>query len=57
MEIIVAPLVVSIISTALALMIVIVDGVVNNYGEVEIDINNGKKKLKVKGGATSSTYT
>lgn len=51
MEIIVAPLVVSIISSALALMIVIVDGVVNNYGEVEIDINNGKTKLKVKGGA------
>lgn len=51
MEIIVAPLVVSMISSALALIIVIVDGIVNNYGEVEIDINNGKKKLKVKGGA------
>jgi len=51
MEIILAPVVVSVISSLLALIIVVVDGVVNNYGEVEIDINNSKRKLKVKGGA------
>ncbi len=46
-----APLVVSSLSAGLALAISIVDAIVNNYGEVEIDINRGKKKLKVKGGS------
>jgi len=39
------------ITTALALLLVLMDKVINNYGEVEVDINSGKKKLKVKGGA------
>jgi len=39
------------LSAVLATMIVVVDSVVNNYGEVKIDINNGKKELKVNGGA------
>ncbi|MEN3008705.1 2Fe-2S iron-sulfur cluster binding domain-containing protein [Pseudothermotoga sp.] len=46
-----APLIVSSLSAGLALMISIVDAIVNNYGEVEININKGKKKLKVKGGS------
>lgn len=45
------PLVIAAISTAFAIIITIVDSIVNNYGDVEIDINNGKKVLKVKGGS------
>ncbi|HOJ95049.1 MAG TPA: 2Fe-2S iron-sulfur cluster-binding protein, partial [Fervidobacterium nodosum] len=51
MTLLIAPIVVSLISGGLALVIAIVDGIVNNYGEVDIDINDGKKVLKVKGGA------
>jgi len=51
MNIWLAPLIVGIVSSVLSALIVIVDSIVNNYGEVEIDINNGKKKLKVKGGS------
>ncbi|MCX7654297.1 MAG: 2Fe-2S iron-sulfur cluster binding domain-containing protein [Fervidobacterium sp.] len=51
MNIFVAPIVVSLVSGVLALVIAIVDSIVNNYGEVDIDINEGKKILKVKGGA------
>lgn len=39
------------ISAFLALLISATDRVVNDYGEVEIDINGGKKKLNVKGGS------
>ena len=44
-------LIVSGIGAALAALISIVDLFVNNYGEVDIDINEGKKILKVKGGS------
>jgi len=37
------PLVIAAISTAFAIIITIVDSIVNNYGDVEIDINNGKR--------------
>jgi len=39
------------ITALLALLISITDKIVNNYGEVSIDINRGKRQLKVKGGA------
>ena len=45
-----APLTIAGISAVLAALIAIVDGIVNNYGEVKIDINDGKKELSVKGG-------
>lgn len=47
----IAPLAVGGISAALAALISITDRIVNNYGEVTLDINKGKKKLPVKGGA------
>lgn len=46
----VAPAAVGGISAALAALISVTDKVVNNYGEIKIDINNGKKELVVKGG-------
>jgi Na+-transporting NADH:ubiquinone oxidoreductase subunit F len=46
-----APLVVSLLSAGLAFLIAVLDKVVNNYGQVSIDINGGKRKLSVKGGA------
>ncbi|MBT1247767.1 MULTISPECIES: 2Fe-2S iron-sulfur cluster binding domain-containing protein [unclassified Thermosipho (in: thermotogales)] len=50
MNVLLAPLIVGLISAVLSAMIVVVDSIVNNYGEVEININNGKKTLKVQGG-------
>ena len=50
MSIIVAPLTIAGVSAVLAALIAILDGIVNNYGEVHIDINSGKKELTVKGG-------
>ena len=50
MSFIIAPLTVAGISAVLAALIAIVDSIVNNYGDVKIDINNGKKELTVKGG-------
>lgn len=47
----IGPLTVSLISTLLALIISLVDKVVNNYGVVKIDINNKQKTLDIKGGA------
>ena len=47
----VAPLSIAGISALLALLISATDKVVNNYGDVVIDINGGKKELDVKGGA------
>src|SRR5579872_5190425 len=38
------------VSVLMAVMISIIDGIVNNYGEVVVDIN-GKKQLTVKGGS------
>ncbi|MBU0926938.1 MAG: 2Fe-2S iron-sulfur cluster binding domain-containing protein [Spirochaetes bacterium] len=49
--IILGPLVVAGSAAFLALVIALVDRVVNNYGEVSIDINHGKKVLKVSGGS------
>lgn len=48
---ILGPLVVALISSALAFLISLTDRVVNDYGEVQIDINGGKKALKVRGGS------
>jgi Na+-transporting NADH:ubiquinone oxidoreductase subunit F len=47
----IGPLATGGIAALLALVIALTDRVVNDYGEVEIDINNGKKKLKVQGGS------
>lgn len=49
--ILVNSLIISSLSFLLALLISIIDKTVNNYGEVNIDINNGSKILKVKGGS------
>jgi Na+-transporting NADH:ubiquinone oxidoreductase subunit F len=46
-----APASLGIISALLGALISITDSVVNNYGEVDISINKGKKDLKVKGGS------
>ena len=47
----IAPLSIAGISAALALLISITDRIVNNYGEVPISINGGKKEMTVQGGA------
>lgn len=44
-----APAVVAVIAAVLGAVIAVVDRIVNNYGDVSIDIN-GKKTLTVKGG-------
>lgn len=49
--ILIGPLAVAGLSTALALLIAILDKFLNNYGQLVIDINGGKKKLDVKGGS------
>ncbi len=49
--ILVGPLTVAGISTVIALIIAVLDKFLNNYGEVEISINGGEKKLQVKGGS------
>lgn len=49
-EILTALIVSCAISTGLAILILIVDATIGNYGECEIDINEGAKKLKVEGG-------
>src|SRR6266403_320870 len=38
------------VSVLMAVMISFIDGIVNNYGEVVLDVN-GKKQLTVKGGS------
>jgi len=38
------------VSVLMAVMISIIDGIVNNYGEVVVDVN-GKKQMTVKGGS------
>ena len=50
MSFLIAPLTIAGISAVLAALISIIDKIVNNYGEVKIDINEGKKELTVKGG-------
>ncbi|MBN1525872.1 MAG: 2Fe-2S iron-sulfur cluster binding domain-containing protein [Spirochaetales bacterium] len=39
------------ISAVLAAIISVIDAIVNNYGDITIDINSGKKQLVVKGGS------
>jgi len=51
MEFLQAPLIIAAISAGLAALIAIVDGIVNNYGQVKIDINGGKKEVEVAGGS------
>ncbi len=50
MQVLIAPIAVGLISAALAGLIVLIDSIVNNYGEVKIMIN-GKKTINVKGGS------
>jgi Na+-transporting NADH:ubiquinone oxidoreductase subunit F len=47
----VGPLAIGGISALLAAIIAIIDSIVNNYGEVQVNINDGHKILKVKGGS------
>ncbi len=52
MEILTTVLSVTAISVVLALIIIVAEYFFNNYGECEIDINNGDKVLKVEGGSS-----
>ncbi|TVR34813.1 MAG: oxidoreductase [Spirochaetaceae bacterium] len=47
----IAPLAIASLSAAFAALVSVTDRIVNNYGEVVIDVNNGSKKLDVTGGA------
>jgi len=49
--IIMPALIVAVFTAILGAIIALTDMVVNNYGEVTVDINDGKKLLKVKGGS------
>lgn len=49
-EVLTAIIVCSIISVGLTIIILIVNATVGNYGECELDINDGSKKLKIEGG-------
>lgn len=49
--IVVGPLVVAGVSAILAFLIALLDKFLNNYGQLTLSINGGKKKLDVKGGA------
>jgi len=49
--ILVGPLAVAGLSTVLAFLIAILDKFLNNYGQLKISINGGKKELVVKGGS------
>ena len=51
LDLIINPLIVAGIGAVLAALITIIDGVVNNYGDVQIDINDGKETRNVKGGS------
>ncbi|MCF7929017.1 MAG: 2Fe-2S iron-sulfur cluster binding domain-containing protein [Spirochaetales bacterium] len=46
-----APLAIAVIGAVLAALISITDKIVNNYGDLTIDINSGKRKLEIKGGS------
>jgi Na+-transporting NADH:ubiquinone oxidoreductase subunit F len=50
-----APLVIGTISAVLAIIISVIDMLVNNYGEVKLSINSGKKTVTVKGGSSLLT--
>ncbi|TFG81836.1 MAG: oxidoreductase, partial [Spirochaetales bacterium] len=45
--IVLGPLVAASLSAFLALVIALVDKVVNDYGEVTLDVNGGKRSFKV----------
>ncbi|MBN1498656.1 MAG: 2Fe-2S iron-sulfur cluster binding domain-containing protein [Spirochaetes bacterium] len=45
-----APVIVASLSGILAALITVIDRIVNNYGEVQININSGKRIIPVKGG-------
>lgn len=49
--ILIGPIATASVAALLAFVIAVLDKVLNNYGIVEIDINDGKKKLQVKGGS------
>lgn len=49
-NIIIASVITSGITAVLGALLSIADSILNDYGEVKIVINNGKKELKVKGG-------
>ena len=51
LQALVAPVTVAGISAVLGALISITDKIVNNYGDVVIDINHGKRELNVRGGA------
>lgn len=48
----IAIVLISSVSTLLATLLVFAERFITNYGEVEININNGDKKLTVKGGGS-----
>ncbi|MDX9827299.1 MAG: 2Fe-2S iron-sulfur cluster binding domain-containing protein [Spirochaetia bacterium] len=50
-QILVGPLAVAGVSTILAFIIALLDKLLNNYGDLDVSINGGKKKLTVKGGS------
>ncbi|OHD17362.1 MAG: oxidoreductase [Spirochaetes bacterium GWD1_61_31] len=45
------PLITAGLAAGLALVIVVLDAIVNNYGDVKIDINEGQRSYTVRGGA------
>jgi len=52
MEVLKTIISISIMSSLLALLVVIADKLLNSYGECRIDINKGSRILKVQGGTT-----
>ena len=52
MTYLIAPLTIAGIAGVMAAFIAVVDMVANNYGEVTVDINGGKKDMTVKGGSS-----
>jgi len=51
LQTLIAPISVAVIGAILGALISITDRIVNNYGELAIDINRGKKTLQITGGA------
>ncbi len=46
----IAPVAVGFVSAILGALIAVTDKIVNNYGQLNVDINNGKKQVEVTGG-------
>ena len=55
MEILKTILSVTGISVVLAVLIIVAEKILNNYGECKIDINEGDKELSVEGGSSLLT--